>query len=137
MPIDLQGIRRDAAGRARRRSRRVVHFSRDCPSEWRPRSVVNPNTGEPFTDDSAWNFLADLLDTGAELSPVTLARPYGNNDRGYVVMTALDIKELYIKFQLGSCDIIGRSFHYSTQSRGTPTPSSLPGPLPPPLGESQ
>jgi hypothetical protein len=79
--------------------------------------VIDPRTGEPFTDDSAWNYVADLLDQGTELSVVKLHHPLGKNDRGFVMTKPLGAKDLYVKFQMGSCKIIGRSFHYSTFAR--------------------
>jgi hypothetical protein len=118
MALDLQNIRHDAAGRARRRARRerIVHFSPDCPSDWRPTSVINPATQRPFdSDDQAWNFIADCLDAGTEISVVELEMPFGNNHQAFVMIAQVGEGQIYMKFQLGASQIIGRSFHYSTK----------------------
>ncbi len=95
---------------ARQRRKCILGWPRD----WRPTEVVNPATGEPFTAWGAWEFIAELLERGHALEEVVLDNPPGK--RAYVMRVDLqrDRPQLYIKVQLGSGFIIGRSFHPST-----------------------
>jgi hypothetical protein len=111
MPDDPNSIRHEAAVLARRKNTRVVQFSHDSPCDWRPQTVINPEDGQPFTEPAAWNFLADLLEGDEPLECVELRQPPGK--KGYVLIPNLGGRKVYIKFQLGSGRIIGRSFHYS------------------------
>ena len=113
MPPDAESIRREAAILARRKSARVVFFSQDSPCDWCPRTVINPEDGQPFTDAAAWDFIARLLDEQEPLESVDLIHPPGKT--GYVMVPWIAGREVYIKFQLGAGKILGRSFHYSAE----------------------
>jgi len=106
---ELEAIRHHLAVLARQRRRCRLGWPRD----WRPTEVVNPATGEPFTDMGAWEFVADLLESGHPLEEVILKEPPGK--RAYVMRVDLGpgSPQLYIKVRLGSGAIIGRSFHLS------------------------
>lgn len=102
---------------ARNRRSRVSEFSALAPTDRRPAEVRNPD-GEldpHSTDRSAWEFIAMKLGAAHPVEIITLRKPEGN--RGYVMHIALepDRPELYVKLQLGSGKVIGRSFHYSEQ----------------------
>jgi hypothetical protein len=105
--------RRQLARFARRKSCRIVGRPPERPSEWRPESVIDPETKQPFTPAGAWEFIADVLDNKPEipLETVTLRRPQGRT--AYVLKVPLQEKLLYIKLELGTNVVIGRSFHYS------------------------
>ena len=100
---------------ARRKHARVTEFSRDCPTNWRPGEVRDPKgmLASHFTDAAAWELIASTLESDHEVETVELAKPPGAT--GYVMMIDLEPGHdpLYIKLQLGSGKIIGRSFHYS------------------------
>jgi hypothetical protein len=83
------------------------------PCDWKPTSVNNPETGIPFTETSAWHYIADLAESGYPIEEITLDQPLG--ERGYVMVIKLeaDAPDLYIKVQLKGGTIFGRSFHYS------------------------
>jgi len=117
-PIDA--VRHELAVLAGRKESRVVGWSKGMPSEWNPEQVKNPETGQYFTLNSAWQFTADLLRAGQPLEEITLAEPAGK--RAYVMQVKLEggSPELYIKLQLGGGVVIGRSFHYSRESNSTP-----------------
>ena len=113
-PLD-KGIRRELAVLARRRQARVTEFRLNRPTDWRPGQVRNP-TGvldTHFTDAAAWELIASKLERGHAVEIIELHHPPGRT--GYVMM--IDIEpgqpQLYVKLQLGSGKIIGRSFHYS------------------------
>jgi hypothetical protein len=102
-----------------RRATRQTTFTKDRPSDWRPQSVVDPRPdagGAVFTDAGAWDYIVELLDAGQPVSTITLDQPRGRT--GFVMkVDCPDGRQLYIKLQLGTGMVIGRSFHYS-QLRG-------------------
>ena len=110
--------RRQLANLARSAKARKTDFSPEAPIDWRPSEVRTPE-GEfwpYFTNAAAWEFIADKLDEGHEVEVVPLRKPKGAT--GYVMKIALDsdARPLYVKLQLRSREVIGRSFHYSKRS---------------------
>ena len=110
-----ESIRHQLVVLARRRKARVTEFSRDRPTDWRPGQVRNP-TGvldTHFTDVAAWDLIASKLEDGHPVEIVELEKPPGAT--GYVMKIEVEPGQplLYVKLQLGSGKIIGRSFHYS------------------------
>jgi hypothetical protein len=91
-----------------RRGAYSVEFTRRMPTDWRPQQVINPVDGQPFTPRAAWHFVLDALARNEPLEQIELRAPAGK--RGYVMV----VDGIYIKLQLGSGTVIGRSFHYST-----------------------
>lgn len=100
---------------ARRSNARVTEFSPARPTDWRPGEVRDPagTLWLYFTRTSAWELIADLLEGGHDVETVELRKPPGA--KGYVMKIDLESNKppLYVKLQLGSGKIIGRSFHYS------------------------
>jgi hypothetical protein len=99
---------------ARSRRTRLVHFSREAPTRWHPTDVRNPeDPTTTFTDEGAWLLIADLLDSDHPIKSEPLRLPPGK--MGYVLLVeiAADLPKLYIKLQVGSGKVIGRSFHLS------------------------
>ena len=66
-----------------------------------------------FTDAAAWELIASRLEDGHPVEVVELRKPAGAT--GYVMKIDVEPGQplLYVKLQLGSGRIIGRSFHYS------------------------
>ena len=58
--------------------------------------------------------MADKLEDGLQLESVQLEKPAGST--GYVLKIPLGGRQLYVKLQLGSGSVTGRSFHYSKES---------------------
>ena len=83
------------------------------PCRWYPYNVLHPVFGIPFTDAGAWNFIADLLSAGHDVTPIVMEKPPGQI--GYVLRTAgyTGCPEIYIKLTLSKHYINGRSFHDS------------------------
>ena len=114
MSID-DSIRHQLAILARRPRDRKREFDPDRPTDWRPRSVRNPDgmLDKYFSNAAAWELIASRLESGHDVETVTLRKPPGRT--GYVMKIDLepDAPTLYIKLELGSGKIWGRSFHYS------------------------
>ncbi len=116
--VDIdEATRHHLAVLARRPRARVTEFRRDRPTDWRPGTVRNPSgvVATHFTDASAWGFIASKLESGESVEVIDLHQPKGAT--GYVMVIDLEpnMPELYVKLQLGSGRVIGRSFHYSEQ----------------------
>ncbi len=103
-----------------RRGDRTAEFTRERPTDWRPDEVPNPNglLLPYFDDDSAWELIASRLEDGHDVETITLDQP--PRRRGYVMKIDLNPGRplLYIKLELGSGKVIGRSFHESQRRRG-------------------
>lgn len=114
MGID-DAVRRQLTALARRKDCRRSTFSQDRPTEWNPTAVRNPQgvLDTHFTDSSAWELVASRLENGEPVEVVTLRHPPGKT--GYVMKFCLetDAPVVYVKLQLGSGVVFGRSFHYS------------------------
>jgi len=72
---DLPSERKEIALLARRKYARFVPRTREMPCDWRPTAVINPETGMPFTDASAWNLIADLAESGHPVKEKILDQP--------------------------------------------------------------
>src|ERR1039458_6245190 len=106
-------IRDELVRRARNKNTRTSVFRPEEPCDWRPRQVSHPESGLPFTDAGAWNFIADLLESGCEVRETELRKPPGKI--GYVTLVDghVGCPRIYIKLTLSSNMVHGRSFHYS------------------------
>lgn len=114
MGIDWDSLRFTLASMARRRDQRINQWTRECPSEWNPTQVINPETDIPFSDSSAWLFIAELLECNqCVFDEVPLRHPPGTIGYEALVVIQPNCPKLYIKIQLMSGKILGRSFHYS------------------------
>jgi hypothetical protein len=104
---------RELARLARRKDLRISKWTRERPCEWRPYEVENPESGLPFTEVRAWEYIAELLESGQAVTEVELQQPPG--ELGYEMVIALKNgqPDLYIKVQFLGGRILGRSFHYS------------------------
>jgi len=85
------------------------------PCHWQPTTVTNPLTGIPFTDISAWHYIAELAEAGHKIETITLEQPEGETAHVMSVPIGTNMPDLYIKVQLKRAKIWGRSFHHSTE----------------------
>jgi hypothetical protein len=102
-------IRRQLAALAASSRTRILGFPRD----WRPGQVVNPEDGQVFTPAGAWSFIAQRLEQWEPYEEIELDNPKGKKAYVMLIDMGRDKPKLYVKVQLGSGKIIGRSFHYS------------------------
>lgn len=99
---------------ARSRRSRTHLFSRSRPTHWAPSEVRRPDTGAAFTPEGAWAFVVEQLEGGCAIEQIALETPPGRT--GYVLLIdGWEGQKIYIKLQLGSGVIVGRSFHLSTR----------------------
>ena len=85
----------------------------DWPNDWRPYEVSNPEDDQPFTNESAWEFVIHLLEANAEFRSIPQKKP--PNTIAYVFRATLsDGWKVYVKvrFNKNRSSIFGRSFHY-------------------------
>lgn len=115
MADDWHAIRLELARLARTRRKRFNQWSSEIPCEWNPFQVINPETGIPFGDASAWHFIANLLETDHPFQKVNLRVPPGAIAYETEVSLAPDLPKLYIKVQSRNGRILGRSFHISVR----------------------
>ena len=110
-----ESIRHELVTLARRSKARVTAFRSARPNDWRPGQVHNPDglLDSHFTDASAWDYIAAKLESGHLVKVMRLDKPPGA--KGYVMKIDIEpeMPQLYVKLQLGSGKIFGRSFHYS------------------------
>ena len=97
------------------RRTRISDFSPTRPTHWAPNTVTDPSTGQPFTEDSAWLFVAAAISNGAELKELILHKPPGK--KAYVMLIPGKQSQIYVKLELGGREVIGRSFHTSQPMR--------------------
>jgi hypothetical protein len=85
----------------------------DWPNDWRPYEVNNPEDGQPFTNESAWELIIRLLEDKAPAKKVEQKNPPGAV--AFVFQKTLaDGHKVYIKirFNKNRSKVFGRSFHY-------------------------
>jgi hypothetical protein len=104
--------RAELARRASSRKTRKAAFSPDRPTKWHPTSLIHPDEGDPFTTDNCWAFIVAAIKSGAEIEVIELRHPPGK--RGFVMkLPGAAGVTIYIKLQLLSDYVAGRSFHQS------------------------
>lgn len=101
-------VRRASGGR----KMRFASFTREAPTKWHPTSLIDPRSGEPFTEDNCWSYISEAIERGEPVEEITLRKPAGK--RGFVLKLAgHDGVTIYVKLQLTSDRVQGRSFHES------------------------
>lgn len=104
--------RKELARRALSRRTRRSRFTPEMPTKWHPTSLVHPKSGTPFTADNCWTFIADAINAGVAVEVISLLKPPGK--RGFVlVLDGQNGVRIYVKLQLLSDIVFGRSFHES------------------------
>jgi hypothetical protein len=104
-------IRRRLAAFASSRRTRTRAFTRDRPCDWQANSLTDPRSNCPFTEDGAWEYVAEQIIGGIEIEVIELEHPPGK--RGYVMKLPSSNTSIsfYVKLQLGSNCVFRRSFH--------------------------
>jgi hypothetical protein len=87
------------------------------PRDWRPGQVVGSD-GQPLNLNQAWELVHELLANDAcAVEEIDLYDPPGKT--GYVIKWEIIpiSPPLYVKLELASGMVIGRSFHFSIDDR--------------------
>jgi len=102
---------RQLIANCRKSSGRFLGFPRD----WCPHKIPNPEfAGFYFSDASAWEFIADTLQSGHTYSVIELDNLRGDLAITFVIALPSCVQPLYVKVQVGvGGKAIGRSFHLS------------------------
>jgi len=116
LDLDWDSERLELAKMARCRHLRINIWTKEVPLDWNPTQVMNPETEMPFSDASAWDYIADLLESDHPFCEVQLRQPPGEIAFEAVTSLRPNLPKLYIKIQRRRGRIIGRSFHYSLRS---------------------
>jgi hypothetical protein len=85
------------------------------PCDWAP-TQVETKLGLFFSDAGAWEFIAELLESGHPFKEVTLRVPRGDLAYETTVRLRVDLPVIYIKVQFKAGRIWGRSFHNALRS---------------------
>jgi len=95
----------------RRKNMRMLGF----PREWTPERVRHLEIeGHFFTNEGAWEFVADKLADGHVFEEMKLDNPPGALAIVMNIKVSNSDTSIYVKIQLGKGNLaIGRSFHYS------------------------
>src|SRR5262249_7849241 len=99
------------------RRTRTREFRRDRPCDWQATGMTDPRSGEPFTEDGAWNYIVEQLEARVEVEVIELEVPAGK--KGYVMLMPSHDSNIpiYVKLQIGADCVVGRSFHYSVSPK--------------------
>lgn len=93
---------------------RKVGMPPDMPSDWRPTSLRHPARSEEyFTEDSAWELVANALLSGVDVKKIVLDQPFGKTGFVLKIPGHPPVGIIYVKLQLGAQVVFGRSFHES------------------------
>ena len=107
--VDPEPYREQLAHLCRRKHCRSYGW----PHHWQPRSVINPVSELPFTDITAWELIADRLESGHPIETITLKNPPGKTAFVMKIELAPNTVPVYVKIQFGAGKVVGRSFHLS------------------------
>lgn len=107
-----QQDRAELVRRAGSRRTRRIGFTPARPVKWHPTTLIHPAWGEPFTTDNCWSFIAAAIADGAPVEEIVLRHPPGK--RAFVLkLPGAGGLTIYIKLELLSDVVLGRSFHES------------------------
>ncbi len=92
------------------------NFSREAPSRWEPETIINTESGLPFSTPSAWELICKLLlESPGIFTELKLQKPCGQTAYWATITLIPSNVVVYIKVQLTSGLAHGRSFHISTK----------------------
>jgi hypothetical protein len=117
LPTEWSQARIELLRLARHRGTRRQSWSPEMPCDWSPTTVPNPQTGIPFTDESAWNLICELLEREHHFDEVELHKPPGAMAYATTIRLQADLSPVYIKIQLRDGKAWGRSFHIDLRSK--------------------
>lgn len=102
-------IRQELIRLSSKSATRKAVFTSKAPTKWHPEQVYDPATGQPFTKDAAWERVRTELEN-CDLKTRVMDHPPGKIGYWFHFHDAKGTK-IYVKLQLGSGFVLGRSFH--------------------------
>lgn len=112
-----KAIRDWFVARCRDPSRRNDGRRLGIANRWEPWAVSHPELHFPFTEDGAWNFIADCLEEGENFTDLPPSDKFPDFAIYLVHMPARGSRRIYMKVaaNAGIDMVIGVSFHYSNE----------------------
>ncbi len=112
---DVEGVRVGLARACRIPQARINWPTLDIQRHnWHPASVTNATTLARYTDDRAWQFIADCLERGCRIECNPPSDEF--NDHAYVMKESDGgLRRIYMKIAIGPLapkKLQGLSFHY-------------------------
>ena len=109
-----EALRYALAVRCREPRNRLNYPDFNGPNKWKPGKVIDSVTPlSRFSDDGAWNFIADCLENGCRVKYQGPSLEY--DDHAYVMIECTENSDrgIYMKIALkmGNRKVIGVSFH--------------------------
>lgn len=105
-----ENIRRELVRLCSSDRTRRAEFSRSLPTHWSPTEGYDSATKEPFTRGGAWEAVCRQLAAGCALNAIELDIPKGKTGYWFHFHDARGTR-IYVKLQIGSGVVFGRSFH--------------------------
>ena len=111
VPVPLTvALRREMANMCASKRTRSEAFSTAQPTEWRPTDAIDPTTKAPCTSSAAWSLVEQYVRGNGPIIPVLLKKPPGRTGYTFHLRDG-DGNRIYVKLQIGSGKVFGRSFH--------------------------
>lgn len=104
-------IRLCSSGKTRR-----AEFTPKIPTFWNIGEVYDPRTKEPYTRDGAWARIVEELNADCPLEAVDLDHPPGKKGYAFKFKDGRE-QPIYVKLQIMSGEVRGRSFHIDRGKR--------------------
>lgn len=114
MPDDFSAVRAELIRFASSARTRKAQFTSQYPTKWHPTGLIDPRSGQAFTDVGAWEWVAEQLEIPCDLFLRILDKPPGKKSYYFVSQGANGVK-IYVKLQSCGDHVRGRSFHVSGQ----------------------
>jgi hypothetical protein len=103
-------IRQELVRLSSREATRRSEFSSKAPTKWHPEEAYDPKSGQPYTRFAAWERIHAELVGGCEITQIELDKPPGKAGYTFHFVDGRD-KRIYVKLQIISGHVMGRSFH--------------------------
>lgn len=105
-----ENIRQELIRLSSREGTRRSVFTDRAPTDWNPNNARDPRSGEPYTRVGAWERVHAELVGGCEIKRVALDKPPGKTGYTFHFVDAVG-RRIYVKLQIMSGFVMGRSFH--------------------------
>ncbi len=87
MTANSDSIRHRLIRLIQQKGKRRTEWTRERPTEWQPKTIVDPATGMRMTSLGAWEFILERLEQNCSFRELPLKKP--PNKVGYVIIEEL------------------------------------------------